>query len=115
MNEYQLLSSIMGALECEGEDSYTVPSIKQVEEWRRQYALLIPHPVDGLKDLGAEMSKGMEYTLREVCDSPAITAAMVSKLRGETDAPMMSCKAALTACKGDHEKALEYLALRGNR
>ena len=35
----------------------------------------------------------------------AITASMVSELRGKTDAPMMECKKALTEADGDMAKA----------
>ncbi len=38
-----------------------------------------------------------------------ITAAMVSALRDRTDAPMMECKRALVACKGDMDKATEWI------
>jgi elongation factor Ts len=43
----------------------------------------------------------------------AVTAAMVKELRQATDAPMMDCKKALTACEGDFEKAKEWLRERG--
>jgi len=43
----------------------------------------------------------------------AVTAAMVKELRQATDAPMMDCKKALTACEGDFEKAKEWLRDRG--
>ena len=38
-----------------------------------------------------------------------ITAAMVRKLREETDEPMMQCKLALYACNGNPEEAKEWL------
>jgi len=43
----------------------------------------------------------------------AVTAAMVKELRQATDAPMMDCKKALTACDGDMEKSTEWLRERG--
>jgi len=42
-----------------------------------------------------------------------ITAEMVRKLREETGAGMMDCKAALTEANGDMEKAREFLRKRG--
>ena len=42
-----------------------------------------------------------------------ITAEMVRKLREETGAGMMDCKAALVEAKGDMEKAREFLRKRG--
>lgn len=38
-----------------------------------------------------------------------ITAALVKALRDKTDAGMMDCKKALTACEGDMDKAMDYL------
>ena len=38
-----------------------------------------------------------------------INALTVDRLRSETDATMMECKKALTACNGDFEKAKEWL------
>ncbi len=43
----------------------------------------------------------------------AITASMVNTLREKTGVGMMKCKAALTACDGDLEKAVEYLRKQG--
>ena len=46
----------------------------------------------------------------------AITASMVSELRGKTDAPMMECKKALTEADGDMAKAEEILRVKlGNK
>jgi elongation factor Ts len=46
----------------------------------------------------------------------AITASMVSELRGKTDAPMMECKKALTEADGDIVKAEEILRVKlGNK
>lgn len=42
----------------------------------------------------------------------AITAKMVSELRGKTDAPMMECKKALTEADGDMVKAEEILRVK---
>jgi elongation factor Ts len=42
----------------------------------------------------------------------AITASMVSELRGKTDAPMMECKKALTEADGDMAKAEEILRVK---
>ena len=42
----------------------------------------------------------------------AITAGMVSELRGKTDAPMMECKKALTEAGGDMVKAEELLRVK---
>ena len=42
-----------------------------------------------------------------------ITAEMVRKLREETGAGMMDCKAALVEANGDMEKAREVLRKRG--
>ena len=42
----------------------------------------------------------------------AITASMVSELRGKTDAPMMECKKALTEANGDMAKAEELLRVK---
>ncbi|NLE21003.1 MAG: translation elongation factor Ts [Clostridiales bacterium] len=42
-----------------------------------------------------------------------ITAAMVKELRERTQAGMMDCKKALVECKGDMEKAIEYLREKG--
>ena len=42
----------------------------------------------------------------------AITASMVSELRGKTDAPMMECKKALTEADGDMAKAEELLRVK---
>jgi elongation factor Ts len=42
----------------------------------------------------------------------AITASMVAKLRGKTDAPMMECKRALTEAQGDMDKAEELLRIK---
>ena len=45
-----------------------------------------------------------------------ITASMVMKLRGQTDAPMMDCKKALTEAEGDMTRAEEILRVRfGNK
>ena len=45
-----------------------------------------------------------------------ITASMVMALRGQTDAPMMDCKKALTEAEGDMSKAEEILRVRfGNK
>jgi elongation factor Ts len=46
----------------------------------------------------------------------AITAGMVTELRGKTDAPMMECKKALTEADGDMAKAEEILRVKlGNK
>jgi elongation factor Ts len=42
-----------------------------------------------------------------------ITAAVVKELREKTGAPMMDCKNALVECKGDMEKAIDWLRKRG--
>ena len=42
----------------------------------------------------------------------AITASMVAELRGQTDAPMMECKKALTEADGDMAKAEELLRVK---
>ena len=44
---------------------------------------------------------------------PNYTAADVMKLRGETDAPMMECKAALNEADGDYDKAKSILREKG--
>ena len=45
-----------------------------------------------------------------------ITASMVMALRGQTDAPMMDCKKALTEAEGDMARAEELLRVRfGNK
>ena len=45
-----------------------------------------------------------------------ITASLVMKLRGQTDAPMMDCKKALTEADGDFARAEEILRVRfGNK
>lgn len=41
--------------------------------------------------------------------SVTITAAMVIKLRDETNEPTMECRRALYACNGNHEEAKEWL------
>ena len=41
-----------------------------------------------------------------------ITASMVAELRGQTDAPMMECKKALTEAQGDMAKAEELLRVK---
>ncbi len=43
----------------------------------------------------------------------SITAQMVKDLRERTGAPMMDCKAALTECGGDAEKAIDILRKKG--
>lgn len=43
----------------------------------------------------------------------AISAADVKKLRDETDAPLMECKAALTEAEGDYARAKEILREKG--
>jgi elongation factor Ts len=43
----------------------------------------------------------------------AIEANEVKKLRDRTGAGMMDCKRALQECAGDHEKAVEYLRIKG--
>ncbi len=45
----------------------------------------------------------------------AISAADVNKLRQMTGVGMMDCKAALTECDGDFEKAIDYLRQRGQK
>ena len=42
----------------------------------------------------------------------AITASMVTELRGKTDAPLMECKRALTEAEGDMAKAEELLRVK---
>ena len=42
-----------------------------------------------------------------------ITSAMVKELRVKTGAGMMDCKEALTAEKGDFEKAIDFLRKKG--
>lgn len=42
-----------------------------------------------------------------------ITAALVKQLRGQTDAPMMDCKRALTESGGDLEMAVDWLRKKG--
>lgn len=42
-----------------------------------------------------------------------ISAAMVKELREKSGAGMMDCKAALTECDGDLEKAVDYLRKKG--
>jgi elongation factor Ts len=46
-------------------------------------------------------------------DKLDITSAMVKELRVKTGAGMMDCKEALTAEKGDFEKAIDYLRKKG--
>lgn len=43
----------------------------------------------------------------------AIDAQEVKKLRDRTGAGMMDCKRALAECGGDHERAVEYLRVKG--
>ncbi len=43
----------------------------------------------------------------------AIDAQEVKKLRDRTGAGMMDCKRALAECAGDHERAVEYLRVKG--
>jgi elongation factor Ts len=43
----------------------------------------------------------------------AIEAKEVKKLRDRTGAGMMDCKKALAECGGDHDKAVEYLRVKG--
>ena len=43
----------------------------------------------------------------------AISAADVKTLRDRTNAPMMDCKAALTATSGDMDKAIQWLREKG--
>jgi elongation factor Ts len=43
----------------------------------------------------------------------AIDAKEVKKLRDRTGAGMMDCKKALAECAGDHDKAVEYLRVKG--
>lgn len=43
----------------------------------------------------------------------AISAGMVSELRGKTNAGMMDCKKALEATNGDFEKAVDWLRQKG--
>ncbi len=43
----------------------------------------------------------------------SISAQMVKDLRERTGAPMMDCKAALTECGGDAEKAIDILRKKG--
>jgi elongation factor Ts len=43
----------------------------------------------------------------------AIEATEVKKLRDRTGAGMMDCKKALAECEGDHERAAEYLRVKG--
>jgi elongation factor Ts len=43
----------------------------------------------------------------------AIDANEVKKLRGRTGAGMMDCKRALQECGGDHDRATEYLRVKG--
>ena len=42
-----------------------------------------------------------------------ITAKMVKELRDRTNVGMMDCKQALTECKGDMEKAIDFLRQKG--
>ena len=42
-----------------------------------------------------------------------ISAAMVKELREKSGAGMMDCKAALTECDGDIEKAMDFLRKKG--
>jgi elongation factor Ts len=44
---------------------------------------------------------------------PEISAAMVKDLRGKTGTGIMDCKEALTECKGDLEKAVDFLRKKG--
>jgi elongation factor Ts len=44
---------------------------------------------------------------------PNITAEQVRKLRERTGAPMMDCKKALEACKGNEEESVDWLRKRG--
>jgi len=44
---------------------------------------------------------------------PNISAEQVRKLRERTGAPMMDCKKALEACKGDEEAAVDHLRKQG--
>ena len=44
-----------------------------------------------------------------------ITASAVKELREKTGLPMMDCKKALTEAKGDVEKAIEWLRIRGKK
>ena len=50
-----------------------------------------------------------EHFAAEESSSVVITAAMVKRLREETDKTMMDCKMALYACDGDHEQAKQWL------
>jgi len=52
------------------------------------------------------------WTVVPTVESPMvndITAESVSHLRDISDAPMMECKKALTVCRGDMQKAIEWL------
>ncbi len=44
---------------------------------------------------------------------PSISADQVRKLRERTGAPMMDCKKALEACKGDEDAAVDHLRKQG--
>ena len=68
-----------------------------------------------LDSLGAEMrctvawtKEGSDYD-KHYGDRKLVTAELVSKLREETDEPMMVCKKALTVTNGDFDKAVEWL------
>jgi hypothetical protein len=68
-------------------------------------------PSDQFKQDTAKMEWSQWKTVPEYFEPPvnAIDAALVTKLRDETDCPMMHCKKALVVCNGDFDAAKEYL------
>ena len=71
----------------------------------------------GYKEVSLKTPEFLEIQARHhALYGKPVTAEAVNRLRDVTNHTMMDCKKALTACKGDHDAAVEYLRNgRGHR
>lgn len=66
-------------------------------------------PIETAKTAQIVWSEWMDVPTVESPMINPITAEAVAYLREVSDAPMMECKKALTACRGDMHQAVEWL------
>jgi NACalpha-BTF3-like transcription factor len=104
-NHAQEMRKLVGSTE---EDSYTKLAVclSSMEYLRIN--------IDELKRILGDVEQCEGFNIHEELQEGkvTITAEAVKHLRDRTDAPMMECKKALTACNGDMTKAIDWIATK---
>ena len=94
-------------------ETYKNPSVL-TKPIRETMAHMLEINIDELKRILEDVEHCEEFNSHEESQEGkvTITAEAVKHLRDRTDAPMMECKKALTACNGDMTKAMDWIATK---